>query len=119
MGAGFSHLLDRLLAALRAADAALEDQTMTLARAALDEAFASLGALYAALDSARHPEVTAYLQFVYDECFRSIGAASPQERKGLLTAITVLHQVRLAEERAQSGTWPTESPSLIARRLAV
>jgi flagellin-specific chaperone FliS len=104
---------------LYAADAALEQRAENAARAALDEAFASLGGLYAALDSSGHPELSAYLQFAYDECLRSIGGASSAHREGLTSAITMLQQVRRAKEGAQRGGWPRESPSLIARKLAV
>jgi flagellin-specific chaperone FliS len=96
VGVTFSSLLDRLLDALRAADAALDRQAPDAARDALDEAFGSLGALYATLDSSRHPELSSCMQFVFDECLQAIGAASLTRRERLVSTIALLHQVRTA-----------------------
>jgi flagellin-specific chaperone FliS len=119
MGAGFPSLVDRLLAALYAAKAALQAGATGAGRIALDEAFAALGALYATLDSKRHPELSAYLQFVYDGCLQSIGGATPGHWSGLSSAITLLHHVRRAEEGACSRAWPGDRPSFIARALGI
>jgi flagellin-specific chaperone FliS len=116
MGAAFPSMLDRLVSALNAALVACSAKA---GREALDEAFGVLGALYASLDSGRHPELSAYLQFVYDGCFRSIGEASAGRCEGLTSAITLLGHIRRAEEGAQRSAWPVQSPSFIARAIAV
>jgi flagellin-specific chaperone FliS len=119
MGAGFPSLLDRLLAALHAAKAALQADAAEAARAALDEAFAALGALYANLDSKRHPELSAYLQFVYDGCLQSIGGARADHHAGLSSAITLLRHLRYAEEGASRSATHGDTPSFIGRALRV
>ena len=106
MGAVFPSLLDRLLAALEAAQVALRsehaDQTVQ-GREALDESFAVLGALYATLDAGSHPELSDYLQTVYDRCLQRIGEARPGCCEGLTMAIVLLKQVRRAERVANEG----------------
>jgi flagellin-specific chaperone FliS len=119
MGTGFSSKLDRLLSALDAASAALRACATDAVRGALDEAFDALGALYASLDSRRHPEMTAYLQSVYDACLQHIGGATPGRSDGLNSAITLLSHLRRAEEIAQKSAWPGDRPSFIARAIAV
>jgi flagellin-specific chaperone FliS len=119
MGAGFSSMLDRLLAALDAAKVVQGASATEARRRALDEAFAILGALYASLDSRRHPEMTAYLQFVYDACLQHIGGAGAGRCEGLTTAIALLSALKRAEEIAQKSAGPGDRPSFIARAIAV
>ena len=119
MGAAFSSTLDRLLAALEAARVAFWASATEAGRRALDEAFAILGALYASLDSRRHPEMTAYLQFVYDACLQHIGGAGPGRCEGLTSAIALLSPLQRAEETARRSDVPGDRPSFIARATAV
>jgi flagellin-specific chaperone FliS len=116
MGTAFPLLLGRLLVALDAAQGA---QTPEAGREALDEAFAVLGALYATLDSGRHPELSAYLQSAYDRCLKLIGEARPGRCEGLTAVITLLRHVQRAEEGAQRSAWPGDRPSRVVRALAV
>lgn len=120
MGETFASLVDPLLAALDSARAALAaGPARDAGRRLLDEAFAALGALYASLDSRRHPEMTAYLQFVFDACLQHIGAAGPGRCEGLSSAIGLLSAVRRAQEGARRGDWPDDRPSFIARAISV
>ena len=120
MAASFPSLLDQLLAALDAARSALEEGATTDdGRQSLDEAFAALGALYASLDSMRHPEMTAYLQFAFDACLQHIGAAGPGRSEGLTSATALLSPLRRAQEGARRSAWPGDRPSFIARSIAV
>ncbi len=117
--ASFSSPIHPLLAALEVARSALHDGETDLGRGALDEAFAALGSLYALLDSRRHPEMSAYLQFVYDACLQHIGAAGPGRCERLTSAIDLLSELLRAEEGARRSAWPGDRPSFIARATAV
>jgi hypothetical protein len=101
MNASFPSMMNRLLAAL---EAAMSADTVEATRLALDEAFGVLGALYAALDSGRHPDLSAYLLRAYDGCLRHIGEARPGQCQGLIAAITLLRHIQQAEECAQDGS---------------
>jgi hypothetical protein len=114
MGAAFPSMLERLLSVL---DAAVRADTVEAGRQALDEAFALLGALYAALDPARHPELSAYLTSAYDGCLRHIGEARPGRCEGLAVVITLLRHIRDAAASARAGV--TDRPSFVGRMLAV
>ncbi len=116
MGPSFPSMVNRLLAAL---DAALRADTVEATRAALDEAFAALGGLYAALDSGRHPDLTAYLQTAYDACLKHIGEARPGHCEGLSAAVTLLRHIQQAEECAQKSAGSPDRPSFIQRAVAV
>jgi flagellin-specific chaperone FliS len=116
MGTAFPFLLDRLLVAL---DAAQRASSIEAGRDALDQAFAALGALYATLDSGRHPELSAYLQSAYDRCLQRIGEARPGQCEGLTSVITLLRHLQRAEEGAQRNAWPGDRPSSMAGALAV
>ncbi|MGA7123561.1 MAG: hypothetical protein WBY94_25885 [Polyangiaceae bacterium] len=119
MAASFASPLDPLLAALDAARSALQDGATDLGLGALDEAFGALGSLYALLDSRRHPEMSAYLQFVYDACLQHIGAAGPGRCERLTSAIELLLPLLRAEEGARRSGWPADRPSFIARAIGV
>ena len=97
MGLAFLDLLDRLLAALEAARAALVVDAAEDAHVALDDAFSALGTLYAILDSGDHPELSAYLQTCYDRCLQKIGDAGPGHYEGLGFAITLLRHIQRAQ----------------------
>jgi hypothetical protein len=111
MGAAFPSLLDRLVASLEAARLALGSGQAGEGLRVLGDAFALLGALYATLDSGRHPELSDYLQSVYDRCLQSIGEAGPGRCDGLSVPIVLLQQIGIAERRAQErpGRW-SEQP---------
>jgi len=119
MSATFGSMLDRLVRSLDAARVALGASSTEAGRRRLDEAFALLGGLYASLDSRRHPEMTAYLQFVYDACLQHIGGAGPGRCEGLASAIALLSALRRADENARSSAGPEDRPSFIARAIAV
>ena len=116
MGAPFPSMLDRLLSVL---DAAVRADTVEAGRRALDEAFALLGALYAALDPGRHPELSAYLQSAYDGCLRHIGEARPGRCGGLAAAITLIRHIQSAEAGARTSAGAGDRPSFLGRLLAV
>jgi len=113
----FAPLLARLLSALQSARHALKTDAAEAAREALDEAFAVLGALYAALDSKCHPELSRHLQSAYDQCLQLIGEARPENCEGLTSAITLMRHIQSAEEATRHSGWPDESLSTISRSL--
>ncbi len=115
MGAAFPSLLNRLVAALEAAHLALQSGQSEEGNLALQHAFALLGALYATLDSGRHPELSDYLQTVYDRCLQRIGEARPGRCDGLRVAIVLLRQIGSAERGAHDRGWREEAPSFGAR----
>jgi flagellin-specific chaperone FliS len=104
MGAAFPSLLDRLVAALESAHGALGAGQSKEGLRVLGEAFGLLGALYATLDSGAHPELSDYLQSVYDRCLQSIGEAGPGRSEGLAVPIVLLRQIRTAERGARDRT---------------
>jgi flagellin-specific chaperone FliS len=95
-----SHI-DVALRALQAARAALDSQVPDASTAALADAFAAIGTLYADLDGEEGREVSLHLGAVYDSCLARIGEARPGHGEGLQLAIELLTQVRRAEEDAQ------------------
>ena len=101
-----------------AAKHALQTDAAEAAREALDEAFAVLGALYAALDSKSHPELSRHLQSAYDQCLQLIGEARPESCEGLTSAITLMRHIQSAEEATRHSGWPDERLSAISRSLA-
>ena len=94
MGAAFPSLLDRLLGALEAARSALRSGHGADLQRVLGEAFALLGALYATLDSGRHPELSDYLQSVYDRCLLGIGEAGHGDVGELEVPLALLRQIQ-------------------------
>ena len=87
--------LDSLIAVLHAAVLELRRGEPTQLR--LSEAFALLGALYARLDSYRHPELSAHLDALYDQCFAAIGLAGPDAVDRLEVAVVLLRTLRVAQ----------------------
>jgi flagellin-specific chaperone FliS len=102
MGDGWLAHLDSAVTELEKARTVLAHATLDAWPAALDDAFAAVGALYADLDDADSREVTSHLSAVYEWCLKSIGDARLGRADGLQCAIELLLQLRLAEERAPS-----------------
>jgi flagellin-specific chaperone FliS len=111
MGGGLLAHIDSALRALRAARSALESSAPDASTAALADAFASVGTLYADLDGEESREVSLHLGAVYDSCLQRIGEARPGHAEGLQLAIELLTQVRRAEEEAKDiATHPPGAP---------
>lgn len=100
MSGGLLSHIDVALRALRAARAALESPAPDASTAALADAFAAIGTLYAELDGEAGREVSLHLGAVYDSCLQRIGEARPGHGEGLQLAIELLTQVQRAEEEA-------------------
>ncbi len=101
MGGGWLSHIDGALRALQAARSALELPAPDASTAALADAFAAIGTLYADLDGEESREVSLHLGAVYDSCLQRIGEARPGHAEGLQLAIELLTQVRRAEEEAE------------------
>jgi flagellin-specific chaperone FliS len=102
MGDDWLAHLDSAVTELEKARAALAHDAQGSWPAALDDAFAAIGALYADLDDAQSREVTSHLSAVYEWCLQSIGDARLGRADGLECAIELLLQLRRAEELAPS-----------------
>lgn len=103
MGGGLLSHIDVALRALHAARVALEQPAPDASTAALADAFAAIGTLYAELDGEECREVSQHLGAVYDSCLQRIGEARPGHGEGLQLAIELLTQVRRAEEDKPEG----------------
>jgi flagellin-specific chaperone FliS len=101
MSGGLLSHIDVALRALQAARMALTLPASDASTAALADAFAAIGTLYADLDGEAGREVSLHLGAVYDSCLQRIGEARPGHGEGLQLAIDLLTQVRRAEEEAQ------------------
>jgi flagellin-specific chaperone FliS len=106
MGGGLLSNIDSALRALETARTALEQPAPEASTAALADAFATIGTLYADLDGDESREVTMHLGAVYDCCLQRIGEARPGHAEGLQLAIDLLTQVRRAEEEARRAGAP-------------
>lgn len=107
--------LDRLLSALRAARRAFDGADADAGHAALADAFAALGSLYAALDPGVHPEVTSQLTRVYDTCVGHIGEARPGATEGLAAATSLLSSLRVSLGTPLRATSPRRDAPFTAR----
>jgi flagellin-specific chaperone FliS len=87
-------LHDALLDALCRAQTAQAMGADDARREALSSAFEALVELYATLDHARRPEVSAHLHALYDRCIERIEGARHGDFKGLDEAVRMLRPVR-------------------------
>jgi flagellin-specific chaperone FliS len=107
--------LDRLVATLLAARTELRASGTDFSEAArtlLGDGFALLGALYARLDTGRHPELAAHLDGLYEHCFCAIGEARPGGADRLEVVIALLTNLRRAQHDARAFRGQSRAPEL-------